>query len=873
MKVRKEELFSIKITIRLLLILVFLTFSCAQKIQPLSGGPKDTLAPKIKFLFPQNFSTNFSSNKITVKFNEFFILQNVNQNTYISAYLSHPLKFTVKGKKLIISLPKLLDSTTYLILFKKAIADYNEKNPIDSFKLVFSTYDKIDSLQITGFLIDAYKLSKVKNVLVGLYKINQNPLYDKPKYIANVDTNGKFQFFAVKKDNYKIFAFNDINNNFLLDKEESYVAFIDTTITPTSKTIYYFDTIKVKKIINKDTITYDSVSLKKITSYLPDSLKLYFFEQTKPYQAINYIIRPFPNCIIIKFYNSIENNFFEANIDSFKSPIDFFALKTSKPDSLVIWLKNNLLINTDTVKIRLSYLNNKNIIDTIVAVAKKSLNSNTYLKPSLVSNKIFAKQNLSLYIPTFLKKIDTNLISIYRNIDTTVFDPKIQDCQCERISFDSIICYFKRPVINIPKLTFENNYNYSINLNSTKDSAYIKVFINEPKLDSLNFSIDFDNLYFFNQIQKLSKKFNLPIIPLKIKNISRKTPEKIEIYFTKKISINNIELIELSKVEKNKINIFTENNILKINLDQKNPPDTLFIKLKIKDFSAFQKSYFLEKDTFSIYTFDRQRIIKANRKEFGTIEITFYKNLIKIPQIQLLSSNSFSKWYSLTINSDKNIVYLTIVNNLVKRIKNLKIAVNYIDVNHHGDTLVIQDTLILPVVADTSKTIASPTINVQKMKLKEYKKFRIYYSDSIPQLINIKIENPNEGNYTIKMQKNALEDYNSLVNDTISFNFEIKNNEKSASIEFLLDKDYESNLIVELFNKNNLIDAKPLAKGEKIIFDNLIPEEYIIRLIYDTNNNGYWDRGNWEKNILPEKIIFYKKITLQNNQKYFEILK
>ena len=33
------------------------------------------------------------------------------------------------------------------------------------------------------------------------------------------------------------------------------------------------------------------------------------------------------------------------------------------------------------------------------------------------------------------------------------------------------------------------------------------------------------------------------------------------------------------------------------------------------------------------------------------------------------------------------------------------------------------------------------------------------------------------------------------------------------------------------------------------------PGEYDIRILYDTNNNGKWDAGNYSKKIQPERVI------------------
>ncbi len=72
-----------------------------------------------------------------------------------------------------------------------------------------------------------------------------------------------------------------------------------------------------------------------------------------------------------------------------------------------------------------------------------------------------------------------------------------------------------------------------------------------------------------------------------------------------------------------------------------------------------------------------------------------------------------------------------------------------------------------------------------------------------------------------------------------------------------------------------LLDAKTQKLAYQIIterqfaFETTLPNTYIIRVIEDSNKNGYWDQGNYLEKKKPEKIIFYpNEIKLKS---YFEI--
>ena len=67
------------------------------------------------------------------------------------------------------------------------------------------------------------------------------------------------------------------------------------------------------------------------------------------------------------------------------------------------------------------------------------------------------------------------------------------------------------------------------------------------------------------------------------------------------------------------------------------------------------------------------------------------------------------------------------------------------------------------------------------------------------------------------------------------------------------------NYILELMNSKGTV-IKKLKNPKNHVFKNLVPEEYKIRVIIDTNNNGKWDIGNFEKKVEPEPVFLYKTI-------------
>jgi uncharacterized protein (DUF2141 family) len=76
----------------------------------------------------------------------------------------------------------------------------------------------------------------------------------------------------------------------------------------------------------------------------------------------------------------------------------------------------------------------------------------------------------------------------------------------------------------------------------------------------------------------------------------------------------------------------------------------------------------------------------------------------------------------------------------------------------------------------------------------------------------------------------------------------------SVEVEVTTDQPHFEIQIVDV--QNNIVQSKRDIK--KFTFIYLEPKEYKVIIHIDTNNNGKWDPGNFNKHIEPEKIILYK---------------
>lgn len=253
--------------------------SCANMVSP-TGGPKDTTSPYLISSVPEMNSLNMNSKEIVLNFNEYIDLKNI-QNEFIISPGNIEADIKKDGKRIKINLSnKPLDNTTYILNFGNAIVDYTENNISKDFKFIFSTGNTIDSLNISGNVLDAFKLEPVKDALVSLYIKPENDsvvIKNKPDYTVRTNDQGVFRFTNLKENSYKLFVLVEENNNKLFDTEEEKIAFVDTLINlrnniQLSNLKLFKEIPSKKKLINKSVanqkieLNYNKANNTKISS-------------------------------------------------------------------------------------------------------------------------------------------------------------------------------------------------------------------------------------------------------------------------------------------------------------------------------------------------------------------------------------------------------------------------------------------------------------------------------------------------------------------------------------------------------------------------------------------------------------------------------
>lgn len=112
--------------------------------------------------------------------------------------------------------------------------------------------------------------------------------------------------------------------------------------------------------------------------------------------------------------------------------------------------------------------------------------------------------------------------------------------------------------------------------------------------------------------------------------------------------------------------------------------------------------------------------------------------------------------------------------------------------------------------------------------------------------------------YRVKALPGALTDFFGKTNDTLQFNANTRQNSDYGTLALTLQNVAQFPIIVELLDgKYNLIASDFLTENRTVFFEALLPDKYFLRIIYDTNQNGRWDAGNFLARRQPERILYY----------------
>ena len=384
--------------IYIVVVLMLLMASCANRGQGPQGGPRDTIPPVVVKEDPLNGTLQFHGKEVVVSFDEYIQLDDIQKNVLISPPQQNTPEVKAIGKKVsVVFQEDLQDSTTYTIDFGAAICDYNEKTPLEGYVFSFSTGDHIDSLAISGCVYDAATLNPVSAVLVGIHRNHEDSALSTLPFARITRTNeeGVFTIHNIQPGSYRLYALNDVSRDFLYQPGEE-LAFFDSIVTPSFEVKMHSDTlwrdtlgIDPKTGDTLFTRLPDSIHTHPVTHFYPDSLLLWYFKEAKQRRYFQGAYREEQHAFTLVF--SAPQDTFPliralrpSEVDSLGNDsawvdfLDYSMLQVSKNlDTITYWLTDSLAIGLDSIYLQMQYVVTDSLYnlvpqtDTVLAVYRR----------------------------------------------------------------------------------------------------------------------------------------------------------------------------------------------------------------------------------------------------------------------------------------------------------------------------------------------------------------------------------------------------------------------------------------------------------------------------------------------------------------------
>src|ERR1700680_428444 len=198
--------------ILLLLVSKFVVLTGCANIIPPTGGPRDSIPPRLISVDPKDSSKHFKSNQIVFNFDEYIELKDIRENLVVSPVPKTEPIIDSKLRTLTVKLKDTLEpNTTYSLNFGKAIRDINEGNILKNFTYVFSTGSYLDSLQLSGNVVLATTGKTDSTLIVMLHRNLQDSavVKERPRYFTRLDSGGNFIFRNLSQGVYALYALKD----------------------------------------------------------------------------------------------------------------------------------------------------------------------------------------------------------------------------------------------------------------------------------------------------------------------------------------------------------------------------------------------------------------------------------------------------------------------------------------------------------------------------------------------------------------------------------------------------------------------------------------------------------------------------------------
>ncbi len=328
-------------------------YSCANIGNP-SGGPIDKTPPIFMRSNPTPNAVNVKDRKIEIFFDEIVTLKDPSTKIIVSPAQTEMPRMSALGRKVTVELvDSLLPNTTYTINFSNSIQDNNEGNAIDNFAFAFSTGSVIDSMRVSGYVLDSRTLEPMQSVVVGLQSNLADSAFHKEKLqrVALTNDRGQFTIRNVSPGSYHIFALKDLDRDYKFGNPTEDIAFLDSIIVPSIGSREAADTVY------NDLNEIDTIMRATRPAYFPNDILLSMFNEDRKSQYLANNLRVDSTRISLTFAAASDTLPSLNIVGRNDVPDQWYTLERSQTnDTLTYWIRPPHLVSADTLMVATTYL-------------------------------------------------------------------------------------------------------------------------------------------------------------------------------------------------------------------------------------------------------------------------------------------------------------------------------------------------------------------------------------------------------------------------------------------------------------------------------------------------------------------------------------
>ena len=336
-----------------IIIAAAVMYSCANIGNP-SGGPIDKTPPIFMRSNPTPNAVNVKDRKIEIFFDEIVTLKDPSTKIIVSPAQTEMPRMSALGRKVTVELvDSLLPNTTYTIDFSNSIQDNNEGNAIDNFAFAFSTGSVIDSMRVSGYVLDSRTLEPMQSVVVGLQSNLADSAFHKEKLqrVALTNDRGQFTIRNVSPGSYHIFALKDLDRDYKFGNPTEDIAFLDSIIVPSIGTREAADTVY------NDLNEIDTIMRATRPAYSPNDILLSMFNEDRKSQYLANNLRVDSTRISLTFAAASDTLPSLSIVGRNDVPDQWYTLERSQTnDTLTYWIRPPHLVSADTLMVATTYL-------------------------------------------------------------------------------------------------------------------------------------------------------------------------------------------------------------------------------------------------------------------------------------------------------------------------------------------------------------------------------------------------------------------------------------------------------------------------------------------------------------------------------------